>query len=333
MEISKKLIFTQIPQKEVNVKLIQCGNVIQVYKFENSYFINEKGFEKIEDKKISNIEHELIIENNFIEDFEEDLKSIEQKNIIRSRNELCRLVLTNSNLWKTFITLTFADDITDINLANKEFHKFITKIKKTFKDFSYVCVPEFQKNGRVHYHLLTNIDFNCTKLINENIAITKLYHNKTESQIEELKIKYSEENLLKKFRNDELNKLPIVLRNINGALINCKCTYNKKTNTYKYFKTIKYWNNGFSSVISIDNINVSGYMSKYMTKDIDNRLFSHRRYFYSRDLKKPIISYLNLKNEEDNNKFSELFNNNKINYTNSYLDKLGNYITFIEIKK
>ena len=135
MEISKKLIFTQIPQKEVNVKLIQCGNVIQVYKFENSYFINEKGFEKIEDKKISNIENELIIENNFIEDFEEDLKSIEQKNIIRSKNELCRLVLTNSNLWKTFITLTFADDITDINLANKEFHKFITKIKKPLKIF------------------------------------------------------------------------------------------------------------------------------------------------------------------------------------------------------
>ena len=70
-----------------------------------------------------------------------------------------------------------------------------------------------------------------------------------------------------------------------------------------------------------------------MTKDIDNRLFGHRRYFYSRNLKKPIISYLNLKNNEDYNKFSELFNNNKINYTNSYVDKLGNYVTFIEIKK
>lgn len=36
-----------------------------------------------------------------------------------------------------------------------------------------------------------------------------------------------------------------------------------------------------------------------MTKDIDQRLFSKHRYFYSRNLNIPKINYIDLNNEKD----------------------------------
>lgn len=329
----KNLLFTDIPHKYANIKLISCGNTIQVYIYEDYYRINEKGYERADKESIITIEDNIIKEENYVKDFKEDIKTIEEKNIIRSKNEMCRLVLANDNIWKSFITLTFEKNIFDVSIANKEFHKFITKIKKTFKDFSYIVVPEFQKNGRVHYHLLTNIDFYTSELINENFKLIKLYHNKSESQIEEIKDKFKEENLLKKYSKNDLNKLPIVFRCVNNELINCKCSYNKKNNDYKFFKTLRYWNNGFSNVIPIDNVNVSSYMSKYMTKDIDNRLFGKRRYSYSYNLKKPSVYYLDSKNLEDLSLLEDLLKNYEISFSNDYLDKFGNKIKFIEIKK
>ena len=48
---------------------------------------------------------------------------------------------------------------------------------------------------------------------------------------------------------------------------------------------LRYWNYGFASVFDLKGFNVVGYISKYMTKDIDDRLYDHRRYLYSNNLK------------------------------------------------
>jgi hypothetical protein len=56
-----------------------------------------------------------------------------------------------------FITFTFKENITDLTVANKEWTKFILRFnKRHFKHgyLKYVGVPEFQKRGAVHYHVV-----------------------------------------------------------------------------------------------------------------------------------------------------------------------------------
>lgn len=79
-------------------------------------------------------------------------------NLSRSRKLVIDLAYENQAIWKSFLTLTFSENIKDIDYANKCFNCWLTSIRQCFTDFSYLCVPEFQKRGAVHYHLLTNLD-------------------------------------------------------------------------------------------------------------------------------------------------------------------------------
>ena len=58
-----------------------------------------------------------------------------------------------------FLTLTFADNITDLETANEEFTKFNKRLSYKLYGvhknvLKYICVPEFQKRGAVHYHAI-----------------------------------------------------------------------------------------------------------------------------------------------------------------------------------
>lgn len=247
-----------------NAKLIDCGNYVQVY------FLKEK---KIKKEKEDSYELELKkrkTKNILEEDRGKTNKSvlndnIDKKNIIRSKLQCQRLAKTNCNEWKTFITLTFKENITDVNIANKRLKYFINKIKRIYKDFKYIGVPEFQKRGAIHYHLLTNIDIEDTRFI------------------------YSQED-------------------------------NEK------FKHIKYWLDGFTKIDNIKNDikKIIGYISKYMTKDIDSRLFAHRRYFYSRNLKKPKINYLDLDKIKHAQFLAQKLSNKNLIYNNTYENSYNN---------
>lgn len=58
-----------------------------------------------------------------------------------------------------FLTLVPAENITDVNIANKEFKKFISRVRRIYGNFEYIAVIEFQKTGRVHYHLMINLPY------------------------------------------------------------------------------------------------------------------------------------------------------------------------------
>jgi len=51
------------------------------------------------------------------------------------------------------LTLTFRENVTDIDEAWKILKYFIKLMRWRFKDFQYVVVPEYQKRGAVHFHL------------------------------------------------------------------------------------------------------------------------------------------------------------------------------------
>lgn len=279
-------LITRSNFKTYSHKIVECGKYLQVYTFPNTkHKIISKKDKLVPRQKI---QLRFLEEKKEIEDIpiskeknEIKLKEIDIKNINRSKMELQRLVKTNEDIFKTFITLTFEDNVKDISYANDKFTNWRRYIKKVKSDFAYVCVPEFQKRGAVHYHLLTNIDYTDFSMLSK----------------EEMRI------------------------------------YKPKKG-YQIFRTLNSWSHGFSNVQSMDNINVVGYITKYMTKDIDNRLWGHRRYLYSQNLKKPTTSYIDL--ETANIVDFLIYNDNIKKYNlkvNSvYADKFGQVIEFQEFK-
>ena len=57
-----------------------------------------------------------------------------------------------------------------------------------------------------------------------------------------------------------------------------------------------------------------------MTKDIDNKLFGKKRYFFSQNLKKPTIEFLNLSNNRDFEYFKSLMKDKNLEYQSTYED-------------
>ena len=167
----------------------------------------------------------------------EELKEIRYDSLIRTRNLLIDYACQNERFWRSFVTLTFADNVTDINEANKKFHtcmnNFAKKMKKHGLEFKYLGTPEFQKRGAVHYHLLTNLECGSVWLpVQEGVS--------------------------------------------NGK-------------TMFDFKDWKYgFTSGFDLKNTDDKFNIALYITKYLYKDIDNRLFGRNKILKSNNLEKPI---------------------------------------------
>jgi hypothetical protein len=81
-----------------------------------------------------------------------------QSSVNRTRKEIRRRINSNPQLTK-FLTLTFRDEITEMDIANPKFNLFTQRAKDKWPEFQYLAVPEFQKSGRVHYHLLCNLRY------------------------------------------------------------------------------------------------------------------------------------------------------------------------------
>ena len=273
--LDSKLI-TETFLKEYDIKFVDCGEFYQVYYYQNKKTVTTKKDDT--DLNLHKLQIKSFMNNEEQKETKTELKDgnkIEDRNIIRSKLSCQRLAKANSKIWETFITLTIAENEQNIENANKMLHSFTVQIRRIKKDFAYIAIPEFQKRGAIHYHLLTNISIDDDKLI------------------------YSQED-------------------------------NPK------FKHIKYWNKGFTSIEPLkgDIKKVVGYISKYMTKDIDDRLFGHRRYLYSQNLATPKESYINSDSEQDYNFFTKKIQDKKLIYENVYINPYDNSkVTFLEFQK
>ena len=276
-------VITKYNTQKYTIKLIRMGEYNHLYYCNKVKIKKNQELENIKDSNLK-IDNLLLKKDNIKKTTE--LKEIDIRNINRSKTNFKRLVLANEEKFKTFITLTFSENIKDLKYANKLFNYWCANIRHKKKDFLYICVPEFQKRGAVHYHLLTNLD------IKENPDIIIPQLNFTVQQY----LKMSEEQRKKCY-------------------------------------DVKYWPHGFSNVKSLYKIKPVVYMSKYMTKNIDNRLFGHRRYFYSNNLTKPEVVYLDLDNDVHFNELADILANSQETYSNSYLDLFGDVIDFVELKK
>lgn len=273
--LDSKLI-TETFLKEYDIKFVDCGEFYQVYYYQNKKTVTTKKDDT--DLNLRKLQIKSFMNNEEQKETKTELKDgnkIEDRNIIRSKLSCQRLAKANSKIWETFITLTIAENEQNIEKANKMFHSFTVQIRRIKKDFAYIAIPEFQKRGAIHYHLLTNISIDDDKLI------------------------YSQED-------------------------------NPK------FKHIKYWNKGFTSIepLKDDIKKVVGYISKYMTKNVDNRLFGHRRYLYSQNLEIPKESYINSDSERDYDFFTKKIQDKQLIYENVYINPYDNSkVTFLEFQK
>jgi len=79
--------------------------------------------------------------------------------INRARKTLFRLVEANHKkhgyVKSIFVTLTFAENVTDLKIANAYYKLFVKRLNYMLgTKLRYVCVPEWQKRGAVHFHVV-----------------------------------------------------------------------------------------------------------------------------------------------------------------------------------
>ena len=96
-------------------------------------------------------------------DFEE-LSSIEKFESMQRRKayyldkrfDIKRIIDCNFDDRSTFLTLTFKENIQDIERANREFTLFIKRLKRYLKnqELKYIATWELQQRGAIHYHLV-----------------------------------------------------------------------------------------------------------------------------------------------------------------------------------
>lgn len=83
----------------------------------------------------------------------------QKKKASRARRNVRMTANSNPDLDK-FLTLTYKDNVTDIDRARKDFDRFLKRLKHYLcKDLKYIVVIEFQKRGAIHFHLLCNLPF------------------------------------------------------------------------------------------------------------------------------------------------------------------------------
>lgn len=139
-----------------------------------------------------------------------------------------------SNDFEYFVTFTFNPKKIDRYSIDETFNTmkyWLNRQKKHSPDFAYVIVPEFHKDGAIHFHALI-------RAYNGDMKPTKVFQNG-------------------------------------------KRVYN-----------VTGFTSGFTNAQKMDDNQekTAGYITKYITKDTINR-FNKRRYWASRNLKKPVKHY------------------------------------------
>lgn len=126
-------------------KLIKSGEMFEVYVYEKAVRYGSTGKKRVstQRKKSSRSEEHRA------------------RNIVRAGFTLKRLAFLNFSENDKFITLTFNNEqIFDINNLREclpFYQKFLRRLRIKYKKLKFITVPEFQKRGAVHYHVLCNI--------------------------------------------------------------------------------------------------------------------------------------------------------------------------------
>jgi len=118
-------------------RLIVSGDIYELYTYARPYFYNWGPAKK------------TTAEGRSPADKKRD------DHVLRARRQIRRLVNANTaSEVPKFVTFTFAKNIRSLQEANPLFTRFQKEMQRRFGRTRYLCVPEFQKRGAVHYHVI-----------------------------------------------------------------------------------------------------------------------------------------------------------------------------------
>lgn len=128
----------------ISKKAIVTGKIIEIYEYERPIF------------KGSNNRRRGRVGCGFTS--QEEKQNNRNKTVARAKAYVRRIINANPDLDK-FLTLTYKENLQNIETARKDFDKFIKRLKSKVKRLKYVNVIEFQKRGAIHFHLVCNLPY------------------------------------------------------------------------------------------------------------------------------------------------------------------------------
>lgn len=156
----ESLIQAGLTHTKTYKKVIVSGNVIEVYEYEKSPTVPEydvhvnDGYDPFDYENYK-------LDSEQLEKYKKDRTQERREQTVRdARNMVRRLALMNFGPGDKFITLTYKENVKDIDKADLDFKNFIKRFKYHFKidRLKYIAVREFQKRGAIHYHVICDWD-------------------------------------------------------------------------------------------------------------------------------------------------------------------------------
>lgn len=129
------------PIKQIHTKVIVSGGMVERYRYERPVICTGP------------------VKHGKSSDFKKGQWAAKNKK--NAFHRLIRLVAANFGDTKgRFVTLTFKENLQDVEVANQYFNLFMKRLRKIYgNEFRYIVTIEFQKRGAVHYHMLTDLPY------------------------------------------------------------------------------------------------------------------------------------------------------------------------------
>lgn len=140
-----------------NKKIVISGGIVEVYSYSKKQIKRE-----VREPKSAN-------KSGGFDSADND-DTYKKKNGYRRKRLLRRLVNANADELTKFFTLTFEDNVKNLDFAYYELKKFKKRLKYYLgknKVFKYVVVVEFQKRGAVHFHMICNLPYIKSKKLQQ----------------------------------------------------------------------------------------------------------------------------------------------------------------------
>lgn len=154
------------------VGVVKCNHVYELT-YVNSVSQTLTNYKRISKDKMYNVATGEVIECRISENRSDNIKSLKE-----SVKKLRNLINANfdGSLNELFITLTYAENMTDLKRLYEDFKYFFKKLKKRYPDveFLYIYTVEPQLRGAWHIHLLLKA-VNLTELYIPNSEIEILW--------------------------------------------------------------------------------------------------------------------------------------------------------------
>ena len=272
-----------------NLKIIRCGEQVEVYKCKNYAIREEKQeeFYRFIPKEQLYKSHQLNFEESKQLEEKRKINKIKNRvdNLKKSKEKIIRLIKCNSDM-STFITLTFAKE-TDYKESKKCLKGLFDKLRRDYKGLKYLWVLEYGgENNRLHFHVLTNIEIPIK--LNSSKERKSKEHKQLENEFKNRYWQYGIVDIRSLKQENNTNVALYVAKYVTKSMVN------KDLDRYRIYGNSKNLNKPIiDKYLSLENI--EDILKKY-DKNYDLNYMSSYSIGYKN--KKGTMTYANLSKKE-----------------------------------